>query len=89
MHVVWLITQRRLGQRLGASICPQRSTTAGRQADQQRIRRASSQAAHALAVPIAPVIALMVPVALGLSGVPVHEPVHAKNRCILALGPRA
>ena len=41
------------------------------------LREACSRAAHALAAPIAPVIALMTPAALGLSGDPVHEPVHA------------
>jgi hypothetical protein len=34
--------------------------------------------AHALAAPMAPVIALMALAALGLSGYPVHEPVHAR-----------
>jgi hypothetical protein len=40
------------------------------------LREARARAAHALAAPIAPVIALMTPAALGLSGDPVHEPVH-------------
>ena len=39
------------------------------------LREACSRAAHALAAPIAPVIALMTSAALGLSGDPVHEPV--------------
>jgi hypothetical protein len=46
------------------------------------LREACSRAAHALAAPIAPVIALMTPAALGLSNDSVHEPVHA-----LKLGP--
>ena len=41
------------------------------------LREARAWAAHALAAPIAPVIALMTPAALGLSGNSVHEPVHA------------
>ena len=41
------------------------------------LREACSLPAHALAAPIAPVIALMTPAALGLSGHPVHEPVRA------------
>ena len=44
------------------------------------LREACSRAADALAAPIAPVIALMTPAALGLSGDPVHEPVHADGR---------
>jgi RNA polymerase sigma factor (sigma-70 family) len=40
------------------------------------LREACSRAAHALAAPTAPVIALMTPAALGLSGDSVHEPVH-------------
>ena len=40
------------------------------------LREACSRAADALAAPIAPVIALMTPAALGLSGNPVHESVH-------------
>ena len=40
------------------------------------LREACSRSADALAAPIAPVIALMTPAALGLSGDPVHEPVH-------------
>jgi hypothetical protein len=41
------------------------------------LREARSRAASALAAPIAPVIALMAPGALELSGEPVHESVHA------------
>ena len=41
------------------------------------LREARSLAAHAPAAPIAQEIALMAPVALGLCGNPVHEPVHA------------
>jgi len=40
------------------------------------LREACSRAAHALAAAIAPVMALMAPAALGLSGDSVHEPVH-------------
>ena len=40
------------------------------------LREACSRAAHTLAAPTAPVIALMTPAALGLSGDPVHKPVH-------------
>jgi hypothetical protein len=42
------------------------------------LREACSRAAHALAALMAPVIALMTPAALGLSGDPVHEPVHGR-----------
>jgi hypothetical protein len=41
------------------------------------LRGTCTLAAHALAAPIAPIIALMALAALGLSGDPVHEPVHA------------
>ncbi len=44
------------------------------------LREACEPAAHALAAPIAPVIALTALAALGLSGYPVHEPVHAGGR---------
>jgi hypothetical protein len=40
------------------------------------LRGARSLSAHALAAPIAGVIARMALTALGLSGDPVHEPVH-------------
>ena len=40
------------------------------------LREARDLAAYALAAPIAPIIALMALAALGLSGDPVHEPVH-------------
>ena len=43
------------------------------------LREARSLAAHAPAAPIAQEIALMAPVALGLCGNPVHEPVHARG----------
>jgi hypothetical protein len=43
------------------------------------LREARSLPARALAAPIAPVIALMTPAALGLSGDPVHEPVHVRD----------
>jgi hypothetical protein len=43
------------------------------------LRGACSLAAHALAALMAPNIALMAPAALGLSGDPVHEPVHARD----------
>jgi hypothetical protein len=41
------------------------------------LREARSLAAHALPAPIAREIALTALTALGLSGDPVHEPVHA------------
>ena len=41
------------------------------------LREACARAAHALAAPIPRVIALIALTALGLSGDPVHEPVHA------------
>ena len=41
-------------------------------------RRARALAAHVLAAPIARAIALTALTALGLSGDPVHEPVHAE-----------
>jgi len=41
------------------------------------LRGARAPAAHTLAAPIAPNIALMALAALGSSGDPVHEPVHA------------
>ena len=41
------------------------------------LRGACDLAAHTLAAPITPVIALAALAALGLSGDPVHEPVHA------------
>jgi hypothetical protein len=43
------------------------------------LREARARAAHALAAPIARVIALIAFSALGLSGDPVHEPVHAQR----------
>ena len=43
------------------------------------LREARSQATHALAAPMAPAIARMALAALGLSGDPVHEPVHARD----------
>jgi len=42
-------------------------------------RRARALAAHVLAAPIARAIALTALTALGLSGDPVHEPVHART----------
>jgi hypothetical protein len=48
------------------------------------LRGACALPAHALAAPIARVIALMALTALGLSGDPVHEPVHAPRPCVLA-----
>jgi hypothetical protein len=42
------------------------------------LRGACALAAHALAAPMAPVIALTALAALGLSGDPVHKPVHAE-----------
>ena len=46
------------------------------------LQEACSRAAHALAAPIAPVIALMTPAALGLSGDPVYEPVDARPHAV-------
>ena len=43
------------------------------------LRGARAAAAHALAAPIALVIAQMALAALGLSGDPVHEPVHVRD----------
>ena len=48
------------------------------------LREACSLAAHALAALIAPNIALTAPAALGLSGNPVHDPVHARDPCVLS-----
>src|SRR5690348_7944245 len=44
------------------------------------LRGACALPAHALAAPTAPAIALTALAALGLSGYPVHEPVHARGR---------
>ena len=43
------------------------------------LRGACALPAYALAAPIAPAIALMALAALGLSGNPVHKPVHEKE----------
>jgi hypothetical protein len=43
------------------------------------LREACSRPPHALAAPIAPVIALTTPAALGLSDDSVHEPVHSSR----------
>ena len=43
------------------------------------LREARARAAHALAAPMAWVIARMALAALGLSGDPVHEPVHVRG----------
>ena len=43
------------------------------------LREARARAAHALAAPIPRIIALIALAALGLSGDPVHEPVHAQR----------
>lgn len=43
------------------------------------LREARSLSARALAAPIARLIARM---ALGISGDPVHEPVHARGPCV-------
>ena len=43
------------------------------------LRGARSPAAHPLAAPIARLIARMALAALGLSGDPVHEPVHVQD----------
>src|SRR5215470_4067169 len=44
------------------------------------LRGACSDASHALAAPIAWATARVALMALGLSGDPVHEPVHARSR---------
>ena len=43
------------------------------------LRGACYLTSHTLAAPIAPAIALTALAALGLSGDPVHEPVHAQH----------
>ena len=43
------------------------------------LRGACSPAAHALAALMAPILAFTALSALGLSGDPVHEPVHARG----------
>jgi hypothetical protein len=43
------------------------------------LRGTRDLAAHALTAPMAPVIALMALAALGLSGNPVHKPVHEQE----------
>jgi hypothetical protein len=75
-YVALLITQRRRATPRRPGTWPERGATASRKPACGALREARSRAAHALAAPIAPVIALMTPVALGLSGDPVHEPVH-------------
>ena len=42
------------------------------------LRETRSLAAHALTAPMAEQIAVMAPIALGLSADPVHDPVHAQ-----------
>ena len=77
MCVVWLITQRH----------QYRCKEAGRNCEECEIGRAANDAlrgtrdlaAHALTAPMAPVIALMALAAPGLSGNPVHKPVHEKE----------
>ena len=51
------------------------------------LRGASALAAHPLAAPIAREIALTALTALGLSGDPVHEPVHAPRPHVLSFCP--
>jgi hypothetical protein len=43
------------------------------------LRGARAVAAHALAAPIARIIALTAPTTLGLSGTPFHEPFHGRS----------
>ena len=43
------------------------------------LRGARAVAAHALAAPIARIIALTAPTTLGLSGTPFHEPFHGRG----------
>jgi hypothetical protein len=50
------------------------------------LRETRDLAAHALTAPIAPVTALMALAALGLSGNPVHDPVHAEATRALSSG---
>jgi len=56
-----------------------RGPTALRKPASGALRGARAAAAHALAAPIAQAIAQMALAALGLSGDPVHEPVHARD----------
>jgi hypothetical protein len=58
---------------------PERGATASRKPASGALREACAAAAHALAAPIARAIARMALAALGLSGDPVHEPVHARG----------
>ena len=74
-HVGRLITQRRL-----ASVSDdgnRERTHSSRAAD--ALRGACYLSAHAQAAPIAPIIAMTALAALGLSGEPVHEAVHARG----------
>jgi hypothetical protein len=60
---------------------PERGATAARKPASGALRGARAQAAHALAAQIARLIARMALAALGLSGDPVHEPVHVQTLC--------
>jgi hypothetical protein len=68
----WVEAEAWLPHTIGQS----EGATAGRKPVSSALREACSRAAHALAAPIAPVIALMTPVALGSSSNPVHKPVQ-------------
>jgi hypothetical protein len=73
-----LITQRRRATPRRPGTWPKRGATASRKPASGALRGARSQPAHALAAPMARVIALIALTALELSGDPVHEPVHAE-----------
>ena len=77
--VVWLITQRRPATPRPTGTWPERGATAGRKPASGALRGPRSRAAHALAAPIARGMARIALSALGLSGDPVHEPVHVRR----------
>jgi hypothetical protein len=62
-----------------AGTWPERGITATRKPASGALREACSQPVHALAAPLAPIIALMARATLGRSGVPFHEPFHAQD----------
>jgi hypothetical protein len=77
-----LITQRRLATPRCASTWPERGAAASRKPASGALREARAPAAHALAAPIARVMARMARVALGLFGDPVRDSVHARGASI-------
>ncbi len=83
--VVWLIAQRRLAGSRRASTWPERRCNRQSEPASGASREARSRAAHALAAPMARAIARMALAALGLSGDPVHDPVHARGPSSLTL----